>query len=935
MDPDDVLDDLVGSVSDGLAIDWERSDSAAADPASLRAVHDLERIAEYHRRLQRAPLADRARTEGAGMDPVAGVRPPEPWGHLALLELASAGASGEVWRAWDTWLQRDVALKFLSSSAAPARGTGGDAALLEEARALARVRHAGVVAVYGIADHDGRAGMWMELLQGRTLAEEIERRGALPADEVARIGVDLCRALAAVETAGLVHRDIKPANIVLEASGRVVLTDFGLGRRRALAEMESWRSSGTPMFMAPELLGGAPATARSDLYALGVTLRWALTGKPPFSARTLDELKAQATAGPAEPLTAEGPAARALVGAIERAMAPEVDARFGSAAQMAAALERGWAVETGTSSRRPGRLRIAGVAALALLLGAALGAGRFVRSPAPAPLVRFTVKAPPNTVLSPNVVAISPDGRLLALVATDSVGVQRLWVRPLDALVSNPLAGTEGGDLPFWSPDSRHLGFFADGKLKRAAVAGGEPEIVCNALDSRGGTWGKNGVIVFAPKAAGPLCRVSERGGPVTEVLRPDSTRKETALRWPHFLPDGNHFLFVALPPRDGTFEVCVGALDSPERKPIFTAGTAALYGGPHGLVVASNGRLLCQAFDTRRLRTVGEPEPLGPAPSFDVSVGMPLVSVSANGVLARPTSSLADTRLVWLDREGNRRDALAVPEGRYERLYVSPDGRRALAERRTSPTLLDLWMVDLAQGQATRFTQGSQSRLGGRPVWSPDGSHIAFSSNRQGTTNIYTRPTSGIGEEELLYHSDAQFKEVNSWSPDGRYLVFEQADPVTGWDLWLLPMGDDRKPIPYLRTRFGEVAASISPDGRWLAYCSDATGRPEVYVRSFPVPGVEHRVTKEGGTFCSWRQDGRELLVLNPLRDHAVWSVPVSTAPTFEAGESRLLFRSPLHDVWLAPAPDGTRFLESIPAEEVEPTSIAVDLNWPALLGR
>jgi Tol biopolymer transport system component len=287
------------------------------------------------------------------------------------------------------------------------------------------------------------------------------------------------------------------------------------------------------------------------------------------------------------------------------------------------------------------------------------------------------------------------------------------------------------------------------------------------------------------------------------------------------------------------------------------------------------------------------------------------------------------------LDRSGKRHGSLPLPEGRYERFFLAPDRQRMLAERRTSPTNVDLWMIQLEGGQATRFTHGSQSRIGGWPVWSPDGSRIAFSSNRRGTTNIYQRLTNGAGEEELLYESGGQFKEVHGWSPDGRYLVFAQSDPVTSWDIWLLSLEGERKPIPYLRTRFGEVDCSISPDGKWMAYTSDATGRAEVYVRSFPTPGSEYLITNAGGDHPVWSSDGEELLILNPLLDHSVWSVPVSTVPTFKAGTPRLLFRSRADELWLSSTPECDRFLQSIPEADAEPATIAVDLNWPAQIGR
>jgi Tol biopolymer transport system component len=285
------------------------------------------------------------------------------------------------------------------------------------------------------------------------------------------------------------------------------------------------------------------------------------------------------------------------------------------------------------------------------------------------------------------------------------------------------------------------------------------------------------------------------------------------------------------------------------------------------------------------------------------------------------------------LDRAGRLQHRVALSEGRYERFCFSPDGHRVLVERRTSPTVVDLWMVNLDSGQATRFTHGSQSRIGGLPAWSPDGSRIAFSSNRSGTTSIYQRRTAATGEEELLYQSDSQFKEVEYWSHDGRYIVFEQAGPRTSWDLWLLPLEGERKPIPYLRTRFGEAACSISPDGRWMAYTSDVTGSAEIYVRSFPVPAGETRVTHAGGARPTWSKDGDEIVIYNHDLDDAVWSVPVSTVPTFKAGTPRLLFRKRPDAPWLAPTPDCNRFLATIPVGEVEPTTIEVDLNWPALV--
>jgi len=921
MNADNPLESLARSVLEGTSIDWDLAETRVADTGQvdgIRAMRDIDQIVRHNRTLQRQPGP--------------AVRPPEQWGHLTVLERASAGKSGEIWRAWDAWLQREVALKFLLRT--EEQGTD-DAALLDEARALARVRHTGVVAVYGIGEHAGRIGMWMELLIGNTLELEIARRGPLPPSEVAQTGLDLCRALEAVVAAGLVHRDIKPANIVRESNGRIVLTDFGLGRRLVLGDSDPWRSSGTPVFMSPEQLAGESATPRSDLYALGVTLRWALTGRCPFRARTLEDLRVEAAEGPARPLRAERPDAPAsLTAAIERAMAPRAEARFSGPALLAEALREVLReADPGSARRRKWRRAVPWVAAV-LIVGtvALLVAQRTGRSGLPRP-AKFIVAAPAGMDFDPTAAlsAISPDGRLLVFEAIDSVGTMRLWLRALDSVTPRVLEGTENASGPFWSPDSRDVGFFADSKLKKIPVSVGPPEVLCEAPDARGGAWGKDGVIVFAPTVAGPLCRVSAEGGAVTEIQRPDTRSGETALRWPQFLPDGKRFFFVALPPREGGFDVFVASPDSRERRRVMRAESAPICAGKEGIILASNGRLMFQNFDYDRLRGRGAPIALGIAPFADVSVGQPLASASMNGVLAHPSETVANTRLNWLDRSGRRVGELELPEGRYEKLFFAPDGKRLLAERRTSPTTVDLWMIDVEGGGARRFSHGTQSRIGGAPVWSPDGSRIAFNSNRSGRTYIYERLVNEAGEEKLLYQSPGQFNEVLQWSPDGRFLVFQQAAPSTGWDIWLLRMDGKHEATPYLQSRFHELAASLSPDGRWLAYTTDATGKHEVYVRSFPKPGVERLVASAPGWFSMWTRSGRELFIGNIS---GMWSVPVSTTPTFRAGELRRLFRRRPESLWAVPTPEGDRFLEVSPAEGSEPRAITVDMNFLARVG-
>jgi Tol biopolymer transport system component len=587
------------------------------------------------------------------------------------------------------------------------------------------------------------------------------------------------------------------------------------------------------------------------------------------------------------------------------------------------------------AERRKNRERlawiVAGVATLGLLIGAALAVPQLMRKPAAAVAMRFAVTSPPDVTLGNDVAnsAISPDGRLLAYLATDAGGAGRIWLRPIGSLAAQQLAGTDNAWFPFWSPDSRYLGFFADGKLKKVAVADGSCEVICDAPDSRGGTWSKDGVIVFAPVAAGGLMRVSADGGEPVEVMPIDPSRKETALRFPGFLPDGKHFTFVSLPAHKGNHDVYLGTLGSTKRESLLVSAAAPVYAEPGYLVLVRNGRLLAQRFDAKALKLIGEPMPLGEAPPPSGTPGAPAVTVAVNGILAHASAGLPNTQLIWIDRAGRPQGTIDLPPGRYLNPSISPDGQRMIVSRQSSPSEMDLWMVDLSRALATRFTFTSAPATD-RAAWSPDGKWVAFNSNRNGPQDIYRKLAGGAGDEELLFASAAPFKILDQWSPDGRYLLFEQPDAVTGYDVWLLPVEGERKPAPILKSRFAEGPGQISPDGHWIAYSSDESGRYEVYVQSFPTPESKYQITTSGGSGLSWwSKNGKEMLISG--LDGAIFSVDVQTGASFKAGAPRLLFKTRQDALWTAPTSDFQRFIQVVPVGAAAPNSITVVINWMA----
>jgi serine/threonine protein kinase/Tol biopolymer transport system component len=865
------------------------------------------------------------------------------------------GGMGVVYRALDTKLNRPVAVKFLSNELADAEARRR---FQREAQLASALNHPHILTVYDAGEFEGRQYLVTEFVDGGTL-KSWAKQEPRTWRQIVELLTGVADGLAAAHEAGILHRDIKPENILVAKNGYAKLADFGLAKAaegaenrdltRTLTERQTRAGVivGTIAYMSPEQASGKPLDARSDILSFGIVLYEILGGKRPFTGTSDLELLQTIIHGSPEPLGGEVPLA--LRSVVEKALEKDAADRYQTMREMVVDLRRslrpGKEVPESAPQPQPKRRWLPwAVAAAVIAVGAAGVAGYFLTRPAaPAPTSQFIVEPPPDTRFRFPfaATAISPDGRFLVYDAAVGSATPTLWLRPFDSVAARSLPGSEGANFPFWSPDSKSIAFFAGGKLKRVNIAGGVPLVLCDAPladnASVGGAWSRDGVIVFG--APDGLHRVPASGGVPTVLTKADAAGGERGHGYPQFLPGGKRFLYFVESSNSNTQGIYGGSLDRPQdRVQILRTSAKALYappvaGHPGYLLWLREGTLLAQRFDAGNLRPEGDPAPL--AEDIARNDTRAAFWTSDAGLLVyRAGGDTRKSKLVWIGRDGKHLGD-AGPEDGYESLRLSPDGKRAALGRRDPAGNIDTWLLEFGRGVFTRFTFDPKRDID--PVWSPDGRQIAFSSNRSGVYQIYRKDSTGAGQEEQLTNGPNN-KFPSDWSRDGRYLLYQEYTPKTGDDIMALPLEGERKPMVVLQTASNEDDGVFSPDGKWIAYQSNESGRNEVYVRAFSpaavAAGGKWQVSNQGGNKPRWRSDGKELFYLFQSVRMMAAGIRM-TATGVETDTPRELFpisvppRFSPYDVTL----DGQRFL----VEELSATPLrgeaplTVVTNWQA----
>jgi eukaryotic-like serine/threonine-protein kinase len=859
-----------------------------------------------------------------------------------------AGGMGEVYRARDTRLDRTVAIKILPPqfSSDPVRKQRFE----REAKTISSLNHPHICVLYDIGHQDGIDYLVMECVEGETLARRLEK-GPLPLEQSLKLGAQIADALDKAHRTGAVHRDLKPGNIMLAPTGAKLL-DFGLAKpavplstvvtlTAAAAQSTPVTQEGTIVgtfqYMSPEQVEGKELDGRSDIFSFGAVLYEMLTGQRAFPGNSQLSVASAILENEPAPLSELKPTAPpALQHAVKKCLAKLPDERWQSASDVASELT--WIGENAsqpsavTSFAGRGNPReklawlVASVLALALLL--TFFWPRESNPPEATMLFHLPLPFPARDM------ALAPNGHTLAVVAyLDSARKNVLWIYELGSADARNLADTAGANYPFWSADGRSLGFFADGKLKKVDVSGGPVQTLCDAPSGRGGTWNKDGVIVFTPdgQLGGGLYRVSASGGTLTPISKPDPSRGEQSHRWPMFLPDGRHYLFMTadFTGRKGVNAIFVGSLDSNEKRFVVEATANAAYAGPY-LLYPREATLLAQRLDLERFTLTGEPTAVLTDIQYQPQVRRAVFAVSDHGLLIAQTGSgVALSQPVWFDRKGNATGAVGKPDV-YGNVALSQDGSFVATDKTDMASLnTDLWKYDLHGEAAKRLTFDPGFDVS--PIWSPDASRLVFASNRALDVDLYMKNSDGAREETVFVHDDSN-KIPTDWSRDARNILYTR-----GADLWFVTL-PEVKSSPFLKAAAIIRNGQFSPDGKWVAYASNETGKWEIYVTSFPQPRGKWQVSSGGGEQPRWRGDGKELFYLS--FDGKMMAAPVTTGANFDVGTPAALFqatpRQPVsnndqfvYDV----SRDGQRFLINTQVKPAQTQPMSVILNWDAEL--
>ena len=874
--------------------------------------------------------------------------------------LVGAGGMGEVYRARDSRLGRDVAIKALPATLA--HDSERLARFEREARVLASLNHPNIAGIHGLEEANGHRYLVLEFVEGQTLARRLSQ-GVLPIDEALSVCRDIAAGVEAAHEGGVVHRDLKPGNVMLTSAGVVKVVDFGLAQSGSAAGdggsdpnlsasptvtyagTEAGIVLGTAAYMSPEQARGKSVDRRTDIWSFGCVLYECLSGRPVFEGETVSDLIACIlerepdwdALPPRVPSRVRWLLKRCLTKNPKQRLRDIGDARLEMdhvlALGISGSLAEGGDAGAAESSRRG--LPWWSVIAVALV---AVGATLLVQGKTrPSRILtsrRFEISAPkPMTVsFDPIENAISPDGRTLAMVLADSAEIPRLWVRPIDSFKARELPGTKYVTQPFWSPDSRSLGFFADNKLKKIAVAGGDPEVLADIRTPRGATWSKSGVILLAPTSNGPLFTIPAGGGQLTAVTQLDSTRHETAHRAPHFLPDGRHYLFSVLRAQGGGYSIQLGTIGESKRTEIMTAESGVAYAPSGYLLFTRKGVLCAQRFDLGSFKLSGDPVSLGDSPTVTSASGSAVASAANDGTLAYTYIPLPAIRLAWFDTDGRELQRIPLVPGAYLGLSLSPDERSSLILHMTSYTQSELLVVDLERGTANRLSSEEENVDGGFE-WSPDGKQVAYMVSNLGPQSIVVVPADGSAPGETVLPAGENFRGLDGWTPDGNSILYEQLDPETNFDLWVLSLEGTREPHPYLKSPANERGGRISPDGRWLTYNSDMSGRNEGYVVSFPTPGRRYQVTTDGTGVWGWKKIDGKALGLLPTGDGAARVVDVLPGPEFRVGPPRLVWKLPADFVGVDVSNDWKRSFVSVFAGKPTDPAIRIVLDWTGML--